>query len=77
MPTPKELVQELMVRDEPAFHNARVAGFFSQMEAAGYAIVPIKLSDTMRDRMGVIEDGPSRSYDDVWAEMLDAALIQS
>ena len=40
-------------------------------------LVPVKLTDAMRERMGQIEDGPCRSYDDVWAEMLDAALIQS
>jgi hypothetical protein len=28
----------------------------------------------MRERMAQIEDGPHKSHDEVWAEMLDAAL---
>lgn len=35
---PKELVQELMVRDDAAFHNERVANFFRALEAEGYFI---------------------------------------
>jgi hypothetical protein len=39
-------------------------------------LVPVKLTDEMRERMRQIEDGPAKTYDEVWAEMLDAALIQ-
>lgn len=39
-------------------------------------LVPVQLTDAMRERMAHIEDGPHRSHDEVWAEMLDAALIQ-
>ena len=42
----------------------------------GYALVPIKLTDAMRERMQHIADGPLRSFDEYWAEMLDAALVQ-
>jgi hypothetical protein len=34
----RELVRELMVRDESTFHNARVLNFFKKLDAAGYAI---------------------------------------
>ena len=46
------------------------------LEANGLAVVPIKLTDEMRERMAHIADGPSRTYDEYWAEMLDAALVQ-
>lgn len=39
-------------------------------------MVPVKLTDAMRERMAQIADGPVRTYDEYWAEMLDAALIQ-
>lgn len=37
-------------------------------------LVPIQLTEHMRERMAHIEDGPSRSYDEVWSEMIDAAF---
>jgi len=37
-------------------------------------LVPVKLTDEMRERMAHIEDGPARSLDEVWAEMIDAAF---
>lgn len=43
--------------------------------AAGYAIVPIALTEAMRERMAKIGDGPLRTYEEVWSEMLDAALV--
>lgn len=46
---PKDLVRELMVRDEPAFHNARVLKFFSDLDAAGFAIVPKEPTPAMID----------------------------
>lgn len=38
-------------------------------------LVPVKLTDEMRERMAQIGDGPLRSHDEFWAEMLDAAFI--
>lgn len=42
-----------------------------------FAIVPVKLTDAMRERMAHIADGPLRSHDEVWAEMLDAAFVNT
>ena len=46
------------------------------LERADRVMVPVKLTDAMRERMAHIADGPVRTYDEYWAEMLDAALIQ-
>lgn len=46
------------------------------LERAERVMVPVKLTDAMRERMVQIADGPVRTYDEYWAEMLDAALIQ-
>lgn len=42
-------------------------------QAQTHVLVPIQLTDAMRERMAHIEDGPHKSYDEVWSEMLDAA----
>jgi hypothetical protein len=39
----------------------------------GYAIVPTKLTDAMRDKMIKIADGPGRSYEEYWAMILNVA----
>jgi hypothetical protein len=44
--------------------------------AAERVLVPVQLTDAMRERMAHIADGPLRTHDEYWAEMLDAALIQ-
>jgi hypothetical protein len=36
-------------------------------------LVPVQLTDEMRERMGHLADGPDRTHDEVWSEMLDAA----
>lgn len=48
-----------------------------QLEHSQRVLVPVKLTDEMRERMAHIADGPLRTYDEYWAEMLDAALIQN
>jgi len=47
-----------------------------QLIFEGYAIVPIKLTEAMDERMAKIADGPLRSHAEVWSEMLDAALVE-
>ncbi len=47
-----------------------------ELEHSERVTVPVKLTDAMRERMAQIADGPIRSHDEYWAEMLDAALIQ-
>lgn len=44
-----------------------------QLIFEGYVVVPAKLTDAMRDRMAKIADGPLRSYQEYWSEMLDVA----
>jgi len=39
-------------------------------------LVPVKLTEEMRERMAHIADGPLRTHDEVWAEMLDAAYTR-
>ncbi len=47
----------------------------AQLAFEDYAVVPVKLTDGMRERMAHIADGPVRTYDEYWSEMLDAAVI--
>ena len=49
--------------------NDRVA----QLIFAGYAIVPINLTDVMRETMVKIADGPLRSYEEYWSVMVATA----
>ena len=49
--------------------NDRVA----QLIFAGYAIVPINLTDVMRETMAKIADGPLRSYEEYWSAMVATA----
>lgn len=44
-----------------------------QLIFEGYIIVPIKLTDAMRDAMAKIADGPLRSYEEYWSAMIDVA----
>jgi len=48
-----------------------------QLIFEGYAVVPAKLTDAMRERMVYIADGPVRTYDEYWSSMLDAAGEQT
>lgn len=48
-----------------------------QLIFEGYAVVPAKPTDAMRERMAKIADGPLRSYDEYWAEMIDTATAES
>lgn len=45
----------------------------SQLIFEGYAVVPVKLTDAMRERMAYIADGPLRTYDEYWKAMLETA----
>lgn len=47
-----------------------------QLIFEGYAVVPAKLTDAMRERMAHIADGPLRTYEEYWSSMLDAASNQ-
>lgn len=47
-----------------------------QLIFEGYAIVPAKVTDAMRERMAHIADGPSRSYDEYWSSMLEVAAAE-
>ena len=44
-----------------------------QLIFEGYAVVPARLTDAMRERMALIADGPVRTYDEYWSAMLDEA----
>lgn len=44
-----------------------------QLIFEGYAIVPAKVTDAMRERMAHISDGPTRTYDEYWSAMLEVA----
>jgi hypothetical protein len=52
--------------------NDRVA----QLIFEGYAIVPAKLTDAMREKMAYIADGPLQTYDEYWSTILDTAAGQ-
>lgn len=45
-----------------------------QLIFEGYAVVPAKVTDAMRERMGHIDDGPVRTYDEYWSAMLAVAV---
>lgn len=47
MRTPREIIAELAVRDEPAFYNARINNFFTELADAGYVIAPKEPTDEM------------------------------
>lgn len=47
-----------------------------QLFFEGYAVVPVKVTDAMREEMTRIADGPSRSYDEYWSMMIDTASGQ-
>jgi len=44
-----------------------------QLIFEGYAVVPVKVTDIMREKMAQIEDGPGRSYDEYWSMMVSTA----
>lgn len=44
-----------------------------QLIFEGYAVVPAKPTDAMREKMAQIADGPDRSYDEYWHMMVSAA----
>jgi hypothetical protein len=48
----------------------------TQLIFEGYAIVPIKVTDAMRERMAEIADGPVRTYDEYWSAMIDVATAE-
>lgn len=57
-----------------AHHGARIrAALVEAGEPEGWKLVPVKITDAMREEMGVIEDGPARPYQEVWEAMLAAA----
>lgn len=66
--TPKEIVQELMVRDEPTFHNARVLKFFTDLDAAGYVIAPKDPTDEMVGKVFCFPIGDRRYNGEVSKE---------
>lgn len=62
--------------DEEMTGTGPIYGPSARARAQRFVKVPVKLTDAMRERMAQIADGPVRTYDEYWAEMLDAALIQ-
>lgn len=44
-----------------------------QLIFEGYAVVPVKVTDAMREQMAKIADGPGRSYDEYWSMMVNTA----
>ena len=47
-----------------------------QLIFEGYAVVPFRVNDAMREEMARIADGPLRSYDEYWSMMVNVACGQ-
>jgi hypothetical protein len=63
---------------EQTLVNGNLNGFVAHLNSSlsEYAVVPIKMTDAMLERSRYLADGPSQSHEEIWAELLDAALVQ-